>query len=104
LLVAVGGRGVDAAVARLQSRRHGRLGLCVRDLPDAEPQLGHLDAVVQDDRGDLAHELSILRLRTMTNSPILNDHRSSCIPARAIHAWYKASTSSVYAFSMALPF
>ncbi len=62
LLVAVDRRCVDAAVPGLQCRRDGRLGLVVRHLPDAEAQLGHLDAVVEDDRGDLAaHELSILR-------------------------------------------
>lgn len=63
LLVAVDRRCVDAAVPGLQRGGDRLLRLVVRHLPDTEAQLGHLHAVVEDDRGDLAaHELLILRL------------------------------------------
>jgi len=43
-LVAVGGRGVDVAIAGRERERHGLDRLVRRDLEDAEAELGDLDA------------------------------------------------------------
>jgi hypothetical protein len=45
--VAVGGGGVDMAVAGFKGGLHGVAGLFGRGLKDAEPDGGHVDAVVE---------------------------------------------------------
>jgi hypothetical protein len=52
-LVAVGGGGVEVAVAGGQGAGDGLLGLLGGDLEDAEAEDRHLDAVVERDGGDL---------------------------------------------------
>ena len=47
VLVSVQGRGVDAAVAAFQRRRHGRPRLVIPHLEDPEAELRHPDAVVE---------------------------------------------------------
>ena len=48
-LVAVGGGGIDRAVPGLEGRRDRGLGVGLGHLVDAEPEDGHLDAVVERD-------------------------------------------------------
>ena len=48
-LVAVGGRGVDVAVAGIERGRDRATGLVGRRLEDAQADRRHLDAVVQGD-------------------------------------------------------
>lgn len=71
LLVPVGGRRVDRAVAGLEGGRHGRRRLVVRHLPDAEAQLRHPHAVVQGDRGNLAVRAHVGWV--LTSSRVLSD-------------------------------
>jgi hypothetical protein len=51
LLVAIHLRRVDVAVTGLERGQNGTFGLGGRDLEDAEPELGDIDAVVEPDRG-----------------------------------------------------
>ncbi len=57
-LVAVGGGGVDVAVADVERPLDHLLGVLGRDLEDAEPELGDLDAVVEGEAGNrqLGHQ------------------------------------------------
>ena len=55
LLVAVGGGGVDVAVADLERLLDDLLRVVRRDLEDTEAELWDLDAVVEGDVRDLGH-------------------------------------------------
>ena len=59
-LVGVGGGGVDVAVADAQGGLDGGGGLVGRGLEDAEAEGGHLDAVVEGERGG-RHGASLVR-------------------------------------------
>ena len=61
-LVAVGGGGVDVAVAGVKRLLDDPLGVLGRDLEDAEPELGNLDAIVERESGNrqLGHRLPLL--------------------------------------------
>ena len=63
LLVAVGGGGVDVAVAGRERFLDHLLGLLGRDLEDAEPELGDLDAVVQRQGGNRSTVMRPLGVR-----------------------------------------
>jgi len=58
--VAVGGRRVDVAVTGFQRRFHHALRLILRDLEDAEAELGNADPVVQPQMRDGDHADSML--------------------------------------------
>ena len=79
LLVAVGGGGVDMAVAGVERLLDHLLGVLGRHLEDAEAELGDLDAVVEGEAGDrqLGHLLNFLRVRAYSASYPRGDYARS---------------------------